>query len=146
MTRLLPSYAIFSMWLITFTFLLGFLGMLSAQIVSLFALLPYLLAFYLMTVRFVKVNKILPTVTQRWQLSLGCTTIFWLYSILAGIIGLLMTQGHIDFGALKQAFSNIIFVIIFLGIFFILNAFLVVLGYWFLGNPTAKMLAHYHKP
>ncbi|GAA5011324.1 hypothetical protein GCM10023206_19520 [Acinetobacter puyangensis] len=146
MTRLLANYAIFSLWLIIFTVVLGFLGMLSAQIVSMFALLPYLLAFYLMALRFVKVNKVLPSSMQRWQLSIGCASIFWLYSIVAGLIGLFIAQGRIDFAAIQHAFSSGAFVIVFLGIFFILNAFLVFLGYWFLGNPTAKMLAHHHKP
>lgn len=145
MSQLFPSYAIFSAWLISFTILLGFLGMLSSEVASMFALLPYLLAFYLMTFRFLKVNKSVPSNKQRWQLSIGCASAFWLYSILASLIGLFIIQGKIDFAPIQHAFSSAALVILLMGTFFILNAFLVFLGYWFLGKPTTKIFNHQYK-
>lgn len=142
MPKTLPFILNFLMWLIVFTVLLGLSGIIFPQILSMLVLLPYLLSFFLMAQRFIKKTQQTPNMAQRWQLSIGCATTFWLYSILTGLLGIFIAQGRIDFSAIQHAFSSWAFLLVFSAIFLILNAFLVLLGYWFLGKPTAKMLEH----
>lgn len=141
---LMASYLFFLVWLIVLTVLLGIVGAFFSQIVSYIILFPFIIAFFLMAQRFVKTYQFAPDSKQRWQLSSGCTSIFWLYSVVAGVIGLMLVQGKIDFAPLMYALHNSTFVIFFIGIFLCVNALLVGLGFWFLGKPTQKMLKHHH--
>lgn len=144
MNALASSYLSFLIWLILSTMVVGMLGMLLPQLFSLMILLPYIIAFVHMALRFVKKFQLLPTTKQRWQLSIGCASIFLLYSCLAGGLGLILSQDG-DINALYQVLGNTHFVIFFVGLYLCINAILVMLGYWFLGKPTAKMLAYYQQ-
>ena len=145
MKHSLPYIIYFLCWLIALTFALGALGMLLPQVFSVLVLLPYMISFYLMARHFVKKMKTIPDMTSRWHLSIGCATAFWFYSIIAGIVGIFMVQGRIDFAPITNALSSGAFVLIFLLIFLMVNAFLVLLGFWFLGKPTQMMLKKYQK-
>ncbi|KAA8735285.1 hypothetical protein F4V57_00330 [Acinetobacter qingfengensis] len=142
MSNLFSSYCYFLLWLIVLTVLLGIIGAFLPQFFSMLILMPYVIAFYLMTNRFLKHYHRLPDKKQRMQLSTGCATIFWCYSIVAGYIGLMLTQKTLtpDFSSLWLALHNQTFVIFLIGLFLCVNALLVGLGYWFLGKPAARML------
>ncbi|TXJ07907.1 MAG: hypothetical protein E6Q25_06815 [Acinetobacter sp.] len=143
MNPLFSSYVYFLLWLIASTILCGLLGIVLPQLLSLLILFPYILSFVNMAMRYVKKFQHLPNTTQRWQLSIGCASIFLLYSTLAGIIGLMLTQ-NASLSDLYAALNNLSFVIFFVGLYLCINAILVLLGYWFLGKPTTRMLKYYH--
>ncbi len=145
MKQSLPYIIYFLCWLIALTFALGALGMLLPQVFSMLVLLPYMISFYLMARHFVKKMKDAPDMTTRWYLSIGCATAFWFYSIIAGIVGIFLLQGGVDFAPIAHALSSTAFVFVFLSIFLMVNAFLVLLGFWFLGKPTQMMLKKYQK-
>ena len=145
MKQSLPFIIYFLCWLIALTFALGALGMLLPQVFSVLVLLPYMISFYLMARHFVKKMKAIPDMTTRWHLSIGCATAFWFYSIIAVIVGIFLLQGGVDFAPIAHALSSTAFVLVFLSIFLMVNAFLVLLGFWFLGKPTQMMLNKYNQ-
>ncbi|MFC3901537.1 hypothetical protein SAMN05421749_101191 [Acinetobacter marinus] len=135
-----PFILYFLCWLIVLTFALGALGMLLPQVFSMLVLLPYMISFYLMTRHYLKKKHAVPDMALRWHLSIGCATAFWLYSIVAGLIGIFLLQGSVDLAPLWHALNSFAFVLIFASIFLMVNAFLVLLGFWFLGKPAQMML------
>ncbi len=138
------SYLYFLLWLVIVTIILGLIGMYFPKLVSQAVIVPYISAFYIMAQRYVKKYAVLPSKIQRWQLALGCIVIFWLYSIAAGVLGLWLTTGQLDFTPVREALGTGQFLTIFIGLFVFIDTILILFSYWFLGKPTAKMLAHYH--
>jgi lysylphosphatidylglycerol synthetase-like protein (DUF2156 family) len=147
MSKLLSSYCIFLIWLIVFTCLLGALGALLPSLASKLILLPYACAFYLMSSRLIKRQQALPNQQQRIMLAIGCVVVFWVYSVLAGYLGLMLVQQtlHPEWGNIFYAFENQSFVTFIIAAFLFMNALLIGLSYWFLAKPAARILAQQAK-
>lgn len=145
MRPILASFLYFFICLVLLTIGIGGLGFIAPQLASVMVSIPYLIGFYLMGLRFARRYQVAPTTKQRWQLSLGCCAIFWLYSILAGFIGLWLATGHqqINFSALSDALHNHFFTLLLLGLFTLISLLFIGLGYLFLGKPLNKMVAFY---
>lgn len=147
MTSIRSSFAQFTLWFIVTTAVFGLIAMITTQIgfsflipfFSMSIMLPYMISFYLMTKHFIKKYQTVPEKKQRWQLSLGCLGIFWMISIIAGLLSMLISGAdfsQIDGGAM------VFFVLILGGYLMLINILLVVLGYFFLGKPASMMLSH----
>lgn len=147
MPSIRSSLASFSLWFIIVTSIFGLLAMLVSQsgisfLIPFFSasiMLPYMIAFYLMTQHFIKKHQTTPQPKQRWMLSLGCLFIFWVYTFIAGAIGLWLSDIHL---AQQDMGAYVFFILIFGGYLIGINLMLVLLGYFFLGKPAEIMLKH----
>ena len=138
------NYLTFSVWLILFTCLLGLIGVLIKSLASSLILMPYVLAFYLMSNSLLKRTQVLPSRALRLQLAVGCNLMFWLYSLLAGYIGIALDQKTAtpNLDGLLMMLQNPDFKQQLLTIWVFLIVLLIGLSYWFLGKPAARILQH----
>lgn len=138
----------FLLILIGFTLVFGIIGLLAPMLASLLSygvLLPYFIAFVMMSNFFVAKNQALPSLRQRWQLSIGAMLLFWVYSAVAGSIGFVLSQDVDD--ALALLFTPLYqsALTLWMLLLMLLSIILVGLGFWFLGKPLA-MIHHVHQP
>ena len=135
----------FLIWLVVVTVLFGVVALGCAalgipffnQAISMLIMLPYMISFYQTTQYFIKKYDTLPTNKQRWLISISCVMIFWIYSVIAGFIGLWLSDVQIQ---LKEIPPMNSLLLLFIGYIFIINAFLILMGYFFLGKPAQIML------
>ncbi|MFB2538776.1 MULTISPECIES: ABZJ_00895 family protein [unclassified Acinetobacter] len=142
-----PYYRLFSIWLIALTVLFNLIGMISnsiAQVMSILILLPFMIAFFMMCKKYAKEQKAGLNKKQRWSIAMTCSALFWIYLILANLVGYLIQFGF-NFQSLADAFSQNMIIILTIGVFFCVNAVLTGLGYYFLGKPLDMMIQHHHR-
>lgn len=148
MPSLGPSLFRFGLYFLIMTSMFGLLGMLVAQsnhallnqIFSFTVLLPYLISFYLATQYFIKTYKTTPKAQHRWQFSLGCLIIFWAYTIITVIIGMLLTQTSFNTDSLAQLLKMPLLLLILASVMLLFNLMIFLVGFWFLGKPANIML------
>ena len=135
----------FLIWLIVATLLFGLVALVCtsfgipffSEAISMLIMLPYMMSFYQMTQHLVKKYHVLPNKPQRWLLSIGCVVLFWLYTFGAGMLGIWLSGAEIR---LKEIPPLNDLMLLFLGFVLLINIFLVVIGYFFLGKPAEIML------
>lgn len=149
MPSLYPSFLRFGLYFFAVTCGFGLFGILLTllgfafliQLLSYVVLLPYLISFYLMTQHYLKNHQAIPPNKQRWQLSLGCLIIFWLYTLFTILINLYLSNTEFNFMSIQQLFAVPSFAILIGFAFCSLNLLLLILGYAFLGKPAKIMLS-----
>ena len=138
----------FLLILIGFTLVLGIIGLLApmlASVLSYGVMLPYFIAFAMMSNFFVAKNQAIPSLRQRWQLSIGAVLMFWLYSAIAGSIGLMLSQDINDALALMLTPAYQSALTLWVMMLMMMSIVLIGLGFWFLGKPLAR-IHHVQQP
>lgn len=143
MTSLRPYFLWFFLLSLIITFIIGLIGLFlpigSGGFLTAF---PYLIAMIVVLFRFLKKEKRAPTSSEKHKLALGFMGIFWGYSLIGFIVGLLWAS-RADPQVLDDAWTYLQhprFFIYAIGLFLLLAVPLYLVTLWFYGKQARRMV------
>ena len=143
MTSLRPYFLWFFLLSFIITFVIGLIGLfLPIGRGGLLTGFPYLIAMIVVLFKFLKKEKRAPTVAEKHKLSLGFSLIFWGYSLIGFILGLVWASR-----TNPQVFDDVWtylqhprFFAYVLGLFLLLAVPLYFVTLWFYGKQAQRMV------